>query len=109
MTLRDLQKQAHALACDKGWWDNQKDSEYARAASIALMHSELSEVLEAIRKPDMRDKHLPHLDPVAVELADVVIRILDFCEGYGLDLEQAVMEKMAYNRGREKHHGGKAI
>lgn len=45
----------------------------------------------------------------AVELADCVIRILDTCEYLGIDLQQIIEEKMAYNATREHKHGGKHI
>jgi NTP pyrophosphatase (non-canonical NTP hydrolase) len=44
---------------------------------------------------------------VAAEFADVLIRIGDFCGGFGIDLERAVREKLAYNRTRPHRHGGK--
>jgi hypothetical protein len=41
------------------------------------------------------------------ELADAVIRIADFCESEGIDLEAAIQLKLAYNRSRGFKHGGK--
>lgn len=69
---------------------------------IALMHSELSEALEGERKNLMDDK-LPHRKMAEVELADAVIRILDYCGGFGYDIQGAVEEKMAFNATREDH------
>jgi NTP pyrophosphatase (non-canonical NTP hydrolase) len=79
------------------------------------MHSELSEALEGIRK-GKRDDHLPHRLAVEVELADAVIRIMDYCGARGLDLGGAMGEKLAYNKQRQDHKvenrrksGGKAF
>ena len=69
---------------------------------IALMHSELSEALEADRK-DLMDDKLPHRDGVEVELADAVIRIMDAAGGLGFDLGGAIVEKLEYNRKRADH------
>lgn len=102
-SIRHLTARAHQNARDKGW-HNLTPPE---GTLIALMHSELSEALEALRHPDRLDDHLPHLDPVGVELADVVIRIFDYCGRHGIDLEKCVLEKMAYNEGRSHKHGGK--
>lgn len=43
---------------------------------------------------------------VPSEIADAFIRILDFCEEYGIDLAAKTEEKMEYNSGREFRHGG---
>lgn len=45
---------------------------------------------------------------VPSELADTVIRMMDFAGHYGIDLETAIAEKMAYNETREYRHGGKS-
>ncbi len=64
---------------------------------IALVHSELSEALEADRNGDAA--------MVAEELADTVIRILDMCGGLEIDLEHEIVRKMKTNEGRPKKHG----
>lgn len=69
---------------------------------IALMHSELSEALEAYRK-DLMDSHLPLRKGVEVELADAVIRIMGTARKLGLDLAGAIIAKADYNDTREDH------
>ena len=72
--------------------------------AIALMHSELSEALEADRK-DLMDDKLTHRKGLEVELADAVIRIMDFSQGKDLDVDGAVLEKLNYNKTRPYLHG----
>lgn len=71
---------------------------------LALVHSELSEALEAHRKNLMDDK-LPHHKGTTVELADAIIRIMDLGYGLGLPVAEAIAEKLAYNRTRPFKHG----
>ena len=73
---------------------------------IALMHSELSEALEAIRK-DLVSDHIPEFSGVEEEMADVIIRIMDFSGLKKLRIGEAILAKMAYNETREYKHGGK--
>lgn len=44
---------------------------------------------------------------VAVELADAIIRILDYCGYAGIDIEEAIAIKHEYNKSRPYRHGGK--
>lgn len=122
-SINELVKEAHENAVNHGWWE--EDRSFGEL--IALMHSELSEALEDYRAglklnenryfPDTTSPvfRLSHDDQawkpcgIPSELADVVIRVMDACGRYGIDLERAITEKMAYNATRPHRHGGKVI
>lgn len=104
-----LQMRAYQTAKDKGFHDKdtQIPVDILQAVHISLIHSEVSEMLEASRKGNPPDSHLPELDGLSAEAADVMIRLLDFCETNGIDLGKAVMAKMDYNDSRPRMNGGK--
>lgn len=103
-----IQRMAHQTAKAKGFHDNsygllEAESLAKAGQAIALMHSELSEALEALRKGNWQHQK----GSVVEELADVIIRIGDFCDLHGLDLGRAVVDKMIANEKREHRHGKK--
>lgn len=83
----------------QGFWESDNTGE-----KIALMHSELSEALEADRK-NLEAEHIPGFTGVEEELADVIIRILDFAGHHQLRLGEALSAKIAYNLTRPFKHG----
>jgi NTP pyrophosphatase (non-canonical NTP hydrolase) len=102
-SFRLLARTCYDAARAKGFWDSAR----VPAETIALCHSELSELLEAFRKPGP-DEHLPGFSKVEVELADCIIRLFDFAgrlisEGYPVD--QAFIEKFMFNQSRPQKHG----
>lgn len=108
--LNQYSIRAHRVAKEHGWWDEPRTV----GDTIALMHSELSEALEAYRDND----DLSHTyyregdgkpEGVVYELADCIIRIFDFCEYHDLPIANAVTEKMEFNDSRPHRHGGKNL
>jgi len=123
--FRTIQREVHKTAKEKGWWAvpnpaiiaglqiegiMERNELYSlfpnQAEKIALMHSELSEALEGLRTEAFSDK-IGEFRAVEEELADLVIRAMDFCEYFGYDLAGAIVAKAAYNKGRSFMHGGK--
>lgn len=102
--------------------------------SMALVHSEASEALEEHRKgnfptytyfpaagahgPTAPSFSLEEIwarnhgwkpEGIPSEVADIIIRALDIAGHYGIDIEQALKVKSAYNATRPYRHGGKKL
>lgn len=75
---------------------------------LLLVHSEVSEACEALRKGNIK-YDLNNHTTVEEELADVVIRVLHIAAKNNLDIEQTIWEKHKYNITRPYRHGGKAF
>ena len=114
--IRNTQFLCHNLAKHSGWWDGiDVTDKNIIGTKLCLVHSEVSEALEGVRK-DTMDSHLPHRKTVEVELADAIIRIFDLAGAMNLDVAGALIEKLAYNQQRADHkrenraaEGGKKI
>ncbi len=107
--LAGLARQVVAIEYDKGWRPN--DNRFPE--SLALLHSEISEALEAYRSWAFDVPDLPKPEGVPSELADVLIRLLSTWDQYlaplGFDLYDEVLAKLHYNITREYRHGGKLL
>lgn len=99
----------HKNAVNHGWWESHRTFPEV----IALIHSELSEALEEYRKGHNPTKvYYNPEDPnkpegIPIELADAIIRILDYCNFSQIDIERAILLKHKYNITRPYRHGGK--
>lgn len=108
MAMQEQCELVHEWSISKGFWAHmlvgKVDGGTALNPSIfqekiALMHSELSEVLEA-RRDGNEELELE-------ECADVLIRLMDYCGARGFNLGEAYIKKMKKNLDRPYLHGRK--
>jgi NTP pyrophosphatase (non-canonical NTP hydrolase) len=86
--IKVWQTKIHQWAIDKGWYDTERPT----PELLCLLHSEVSEALEAYRE---------HKDDLfREELADLAIRLLDACAYWGIDLEKEIERKHEININR---------
>ncbi len=93
----------HEIAKEKGFWDGEYNHDKV-GNKLALVHSEVTEVLEAIRKNHGSEK-------VVEEIADVIIRLLDVYAAMRNEeqvlhsLDEILELKINKNKERPRLHG----
>jgi len=100
--LNELAKECGLEALSKGFrvsTDLEKLKEMNIITCLTLIHTEVSEAVEALRNGD--------LNQLQEELADIIIRTLHLTNVLGIDIDKAVKDKLKKNRSRPFKHGGK--
>lgn len=109
--MEDLSKKINELrdvcfneAYKNGWHTDEAGNllDKNKGEMISLIHSEISEALEGERR-DLMDNHLIDRKMAEVEMADAIIRIMDYCGRWNYDIGGAIIEKLHYNSNRIDH------
>ena len=132
--LEDMQRKVTEW-CERKGWKGEGSAPVTFGDTMALLHSEVSEALEAYRDWGLADATetrpadhgrwckskgyagpcpseecpIPKPEGVGSEFADVLIRLLDDCDRFGVDLRFEFERKMAYNEKRPYQHGGRIL
>ena len=118
--LNDLSKKIHELNVKKGFYDEQPSKD----RQLMLVVSEVSEAYESVRKNLVADSvfvkestifpinlvsnkefKIYVKDTEEDEIADSIIRLLDYCGNHGIDIDAHINLKLAYNQSRPYKHG----
>lgn len=108
-SLTHLQQIIYSGNVEAGWWKNiatgvahPRGDITLILSKLALVHSEVSEATEGVRK-GLMDDHLKDRPMAEVELADAIIRAFDLAGHEGWNLAGAIVEKLYYNAQRADH------
>lgn len=95
--LDEIQQTVWEIAENSGFHGSGPGDNRSRAKILALIHSEVSEALEADREGNEEEYR--------EELADIIIRVLDHAETEGINMESEIAAKCETNRKRPYKHG----
>ena len=110
-----LERMVHKNAVDHGWHNERPDPNDKRAIlneegnAFALIHGEVTEAHEAMRHGNGPSEHIPEFSGVEEELADVVIRCMDWAAERNYRLAEAIVAKHEFNKTRPYRHGNKLV
>jgi NTP pyrophosphatase (non-canonical NTP hydrolase) len=96
MELKQLEALMHTFVESKGWYDPDSPKPQTARNLAASLSIEAAEVLEHFQWRS----EAANPDALAEELADVALYLLQLASISGIDLEEAILQKLAVNQQR---------
>lgn len=114
--LNELAADIYEWSKTKGFWEvpvppvlSQEGELYLarlrKTQKIMLVVTELAELVEGLRTVEGPSSKILGFTNEEEEIADAIIRLLDYSGAYGLRIGEALTAKMAHNEGRPFRHG----
>lgn len=114
--LNELATDIYAWCNAKGFWDvpvpptlSAESENYLlrlrKTQKIMLVVTELAELVEGLRTVEGPSAKILGFTHEEEEVADAIIRLLDYSGAFGLRIGEALSAKMAHNEGRPWRHG----
>lgn len=114
--LNELAANIYEWAAAKGFWEvpvpalqTPEAENYLlrlrKTQKLMLVVTELAELVEGLRTQQGPSAKILGFTNEEEEIADAMIRLLDYSGAFGLRIGEALAAKMAYNEGRPWKHG----
>lgn len=98
MNIAALTARMHSIRDHNDWRRYQSPKNLVMAASVEM--AELVEIFQWLSEDQSRQLPPEQLTHAGQEVADVVLYLLQLCSELGLDMNQAVLDKLADNERR---------
>jgi NTP pyrophosphatase (non-canonical NTP hydrolase) len=96
MEMKELEERMHEFVASKGWYSAGSPKEQTPRNLAISLAVEAAEILEHFQwRDEINDRHA-----LAGELADAALYLLQLASVSDVDLEEAILDKLAENRGR---------
>lgn len=106
MTLNELATHIRSINSDKGFTVTKENIDQ----KLLLVVSEICEAQEELRDGhSLNEIYFLGSKPngFPVEIADAIIRLLDICCAFEINIEKVIEQKLRYNLSRPRLHGRK--
>ena len=98
MNIEQITQRLHAIRDRNDWQRFHSPKNLAMAASVEM--AELVEIFQWLSEEQSRQLPPEQLVHAGQEVADVVLYLLQLCSELGIDMNQAVLDKLADNERR---------
>lgn len=108
-SVQQLQIECHDIAEQQGFHSLDPKSKQGFMMLMALVHTEVSEAVQYVKKNVVAAPTDSDLDSIGEEFADTVIRLLDIAQMLGINMQSSIETKMEFNKARGYRYNWKSF